>query len=227
MAVEHVEVDEVAEHEAAVERLRLFNDAFHAVDVAFGVNRFGHTTAGKDVFDLADSDDGNSGCFQTVESRLARRKHRVVAAVVRALIRAFFADEGSSDHATQAVLIQLVASDLADLVQTFEAEVLFVRSNLEHRVGARVNDRSPGANVFGAEPLEHFRTRSGRVAQNSIEPGLLQEGGDDLVREAVGEYGEALGQGTAHHLPVPGRSVFARRGFRHSTKGGRRRAFPR
>ena len=75
VAVQHVKVDQVDEHEPRLDGFGELDRVLHAVAVAFGVHRLRDAAAGEDVFDLADPDDGDARGFQAVEAGRHRRLH--------------------------------------------------------------------------------------------------------------------------------------------------------
>ena len=85
MAVEHVEIDEIGEHQAAVRSLVNGREArVEERHVAIGLCQLGHALMREDVADLADRVNRAPGFRQPVEDRWLRRQHRIVAPVAGA-----------------------------------------------------------------------------------------------------------------------------------------------
>ena len=70
VAVLRVEVDQVGEDQAALDRLHLRLDLVHAVLVAHGVDPARDAAAGKQILDLADRDDRDRRGLHAIEQRL-------------------------------------------------------------------------------------------------------------------------------------------------------------
>ena len=97
-----------------------------------------------------------------------------------------------------------------------------MRRDLEHRVGARVDDRLPGAHVLRAQLLDDLGPGSGAVPEPP-QTGLALERAHHLGGEPVGIRGERLLEPHPHHLPVTGGRVLAKRHFgAPPPRGGRR-----
>ena len=94
------------------------------------------------------------------------------------------ADERPSDDAADIVLVHQVAGDLADVVEALQAEVLFVRGDLEHGIRRRVDDRLAGADVLFAEFFDDRRARRVLVAENAGQFRLLDQCVGQLRRES-------------------------------------------
>jgi hypothetical protein len=99
-----------------------------------------------------------------------------------------------------------------------------VRGDLEHGVGARVDDRLLGREVLDSEPVDDLRARGRLVPEDAGNLRARHERIDDFGRESVGKDGEGAVERTAHHLPVTGRRVLARRALeRAAERAGRMR----
>ncbi len=123
---------------------------------------------GEDVADLADCDDLAAARGQPVEQRRLRRRHGIVAAVVGALEGSDgFADKRPSDHPPDVQRIDQPAHRLAELVEPLQAEMRFVRGDLQDEVDRGVADRLAGADMLLAEPLDDLGSRRMAIAENA------------------------------------------------------------
>jgi hypothetical protein len=183
------------------------------------VDRARDAASGEDVGDLADPHDLAPGRDETIEHGRARRLEGPVPAIVRAHESSGRTDERSRDHAAHSERAREVAGDLADGIEPFEIEALRVRSDLEHAVRARVDDRLARGEVLRAEALDHLGARSRPVAQHAGECSALDEAREDLRRETLGKDRESVLERAPHHLPVARRRVLARRALGHASEG--------
>ena len=166
---------------------------------------------------------GIDAARQAIEQRLAGRRQRVVVAVRRPREMAGRADERPRDHAADAEpLADEPVGDLAVAIQLRDRHDVFVRGNLKHAVGRRVDDQRAGAHVLGAELVDDRGARRRLVAEHAA-AGQARELRDDLRREAVGKRRERAVEHDAHHLPVPGDRVLPRRRLGHAAVRTERR----
>ncbi len=84
-----------------------------------------------------------------------------------------------------------------------------MRSNLKNRVGGRVDNRLAGVDVFVAELLDDFSSRSGNVAKNSRHSGFTYKTIQDRFWKPVGISGKGIFENDAGHLPMARRCVFS------------------
>ena len=223
MAVDGVEVDQVREDHASFLRRHQRLDRVHAVGVALGRVRRRYAPPGEQVRDLADRRDLVALRDQPIEQRLADRRHRVIVTIRCALERARQADERPRDHAPQAQALDAnVVGRLAPLVELRHGHDAFVRGDLEHAVGGRVDDREAGLHVLGTELVDDRGARRDHVADRLAADARL-ELLDHLLGKAVREGRERAIEDDAHQLPVPRHRVLARRALRHASESRRRR----
>ncbi len=74
-------------------------------------------------------------------------------------------DEWSRDDATDARAIRMPARNLADLVKSLNGDDLFMRGNLQDRIGGGVENWVPGAEMFRAEFIQDGCAAAGVVAE--------------------------------------------------------------
>jgi hypothetical protein len=92
-----------------------------------------------------------------------------------------------------------------------------VRGDLEHAVGARVDDRRARGEVLGAVALDHLGAARDHVAEVRPAGGRV-EGVHHLGREALDDL-ERRGRDQAHELPVPRDRVLAGAHLAHAAVG--------
>ena len=88
------------------------------------------------VRDLADADYFTSAGRELVEHRIGVRWRRQIPAIACTDIAIrTIANERPRDHTTNVVFINQLSGDVAQRVQTLQAESLFMAGYLEHAVG--------------------------------------------------------------------------------------------
>ena len=210
VAVDLVGLDEVGEHEAAVElvdqvlgpadRLLVGGARVAAVDA----------DAREHLLDLADRVDRDAVGAQLLEVGAAGRLEREVAAAGGALERARLAAERARDDAADGVLAAHdLARRLAGRVELGGRHLVDVRGDLEHRVGRGVDDQVAGREVLLAVVLDRVGAAVGLVEQDAA-AGRVDQLVEDLVGEAVGVGPQRHRRDDAHQLPVAGDRVLAR-----------------
>ncbi len=218
VAVEHVEIDEIAEDEIAVRRLvHGLKRRVHQRHVAVGLENARHAFVGKDVADLADAMHRAAGLHQPVEQRRFRRHDGIVAPVAGALESGGrLADEGSGDHPADIERIDQPPHDLAERQQAFEPEMRLVGCNLEDRVRGSVADRFAGADMLLAQPGDDLRSRGVAVAEDAGKLRLATDRLDQLRRKGVSlrrKVAPVEHDGRTRNLPVARRRILAVRDF--------------
>ncbi len=214
--VQHVEVDEIGEHERAIGRaLPRLQRRVEQRGIAGGLHLATDTPVRVDIGDLADADDLAAGLHQLVEHRVRRRRHGQVAAIARAFeVAAIGADERPRNHPAHVVVVDQLARDIADVVQALQAEGLFVAGDLEHAVGRSVDDRLAAAHVFLAELRDDGGAGGMAGAEHSRQPCPVDEFPQQLLRERIGLPGEIAPleeHRHTRHFPMPARRVLAAR----------------
>ena len=207
VAPEHVGLDEVREDEAVVELAQQLLRLRDAVDVRLGRMRLVDVLPREDVADLADPVHLHPRVTHEREVVRPPRFEGEVVPIRRAFVVAGRADERTCDHASDRVLAREdLTRDAAAVVELVERNRLFVRGDLEHRVGRRVDDPLARALVLLAQLLDDLRPRRCLVPEHAA-PGLVHERVDHVVWEAMGVRRHRLRRDDAHQLPVPGRRV--------------------
>ena len=168
VAVQHVEIDQIDEDQAAVARRpcasRVFSMPSALVLVLSSVSRC--RAPGRRRRSCRRWTPARRR-FASASSSMPRgRRHGVVVAVGGARERAGRADERPRDHAPHFVRpAQDLARDLADAVQLGKRDHLFVRGDLEDAVGRGVDDGRARAHVLFAQFLDDLGARGRHVAQ--------------------------------------------------------------
>ena len=122
---------------------------------------------GVNIGDLADGNDFAVALFdQFLQHRRRRRLHRVVMAVACAfkLTRAF-ADKRARDHAPDVVIVQFLARDFAQFVQTFQAKIPLVRGDLKYRIRRGVENRFARADVLLTQFIQNHGARGVAITE--------------------------------------------------------------
>ena len=210
VAVEHIEIDEVHEGQTLeVAGLQSLGEG-DAVGVAGGLNFFRHALAVEDVENFADRDDVPARVLQQVQHGLARRLEAQVVAVGGAVEGiGSMAEEGACDDAAHAVLaLQHLAGNFAIAVQLMHRHKLLVCGNLEHAVGAGVDDEGILPHGLLAVVLQHLCAGVGLVAEHLM-AGLFLKLVDEAVGEAVREGGQGLRADDARNFPVADGGILA------------------
>ena len=90
--------------------------------------------------------------------------------------------------------------------------MFLMRRDLKYAVCACVANGPAGLNVLCPEPCQYICARSVRIAQNTVNPGYVLNGLNDVIRKSgcfIGEIMPVPGHGQARQFPVPGWRVFA------------------
>ncbi len=214
VAVGGVEVHEVGEDDGVVTGgLHLFQGSVPQLGQTGALHLLGDALLGIDVGDLADGDHLAARVLHVVQHGRRRRQHGVVVTVAGALeVALATAHERTRDDAADVVGLQQLAHDVAQLIELLEAVGLFVAGDLEHGVGRGVEDRLAGAHVLFAQIVQHLSAGGVAVAEVARQAGLLDDGVQQLLREAVVvivEIAPLEQHGHAGNLPVAGRGVLA------------------
>jgi hypothetical protein len=136
MPVQHVEIDEIGEHQVSVlSILSGLQRRFEERRVAARLAHIGDALMGKDIADLADREHAVAALADLVQQSRSRRRNRKVAPVAGPVeTRLDRPDERPRDHPADIQRIDQLAHDLAELDQPLQAESLLVGGNLEHRI---------------------------------------------------------------------------------------------
>ena len=202
MAVEHVEVHQVGEDEAA---RALGDEALrgrHAGLVILGVVHHVDAPVAEDVLDLADGHHGETLGVEPVQDGVLEGRDGVVLPVLGADVLAVLFREGAGDDpAHQVFALEHLPGDLADAVELLQGDHFLAGRHLEHAVRGGVDDGLAGLHVLVAQALDDLGAAGYLVAQGA--PADLSF---ELVHEGLGEaVGEGLEGGLldeACHLPV-------------------------
>ena len=111
---------------------------------------------------------------------------------------------------TACLPVRISRAALTGLVELLQRDRLLVGGDLEDGVRRRVDDPLPRPLVLLAELLDDLGPR-GRLVAEDAATGLVHEGVDHVVREAVRIGGHRGRRDDAHQLPVAGRRVLALR----------------
>jgi len=209
MAVEHVEVDEIAEDEAVGTFVKRGDEFVDAVGVGSGCDVVADAAAVVDVVDFADAEDGDALFGEDVEKHGFGRVDGVVVASRSTCEVAGSAVERAGDDATNAVgALQKFAGNFAHFVKVGDGDDTFMRGDLEDAVAGGVDDRLAGADVLFAKFLDDFGAGGGLVT-NGVAADAFFKLSDDVGRKAVFVDGKSLIEPYAGHFPVAGSGVFA------------------
>ncbi len=115
----------------------------------------------------------------------------------------------------------MTTRDGAEGVEFFAREDAFVPGDLQDAVGAGVENGMAGAEVFGAEFVEHDGATAGEVADEG-DAAFALDGVDERIRETL-EYGKRLGEDRSGDFPMAGGGVFSHAALAHPspTRDGR------
>ena len=171
---------------------------------------------------------GMPGRLQPIEQRRRERRQREVAAVRRALeaararrrtaARSRGRRPAPSPTRSKAISQMRYSSSIGIDV--------FVRGDLEHAVGRRVDDRRAGPHVLGPELVDDRRAGRDRVAERRRGRCAARTRAITLGGKAVGKRRKRPVEHQPHQLPVPGHRVLAGRRLRHAAERAERRRRP-
>ncbi len=214
----HVEIHKVREDDRIVGRgADLIQRHVEQLFQTDGGQSLGDALRGENVADFADGNDVAAGGFHLVQNGRRGGQDGIVVTTARAFERVLcFAVERAGDDARDdavfGAFVQQIAGDVADFVQAFQTEMLFMRANLENAVRRRVHDRHARLDAFFAQFFQNHGAGSRLVAQNAFQVRAFAEFVDQIQRKAGifgGEITPFERDGNARHFPVTGRRVLA------------------
>src|SRR5436190_9684962 len=219
-----IEIDEVRENERCIRLPDQIDRLAHAIGIRLGADLAVDAHAIEDVGDFAEADDLLTCFVNALDDRLASRPNRKILAIRGALEMSLArADKRPGDDATHVVLAaHHLARDRADAPQLLDRNHFFVRRDLKHGVGGRVDDRRAGAHVLLAELVEDHRSRRGLVSQRLASDASFVFG-DDLARKALRIRSKRILHDQSHHFPMPRGRVFPRTHLGHTPERAARR----
>jgi hypothetical protein len=107
----------------------------------------------------------------------------------------------------------MLSRDGTNIVEAIDPDDLFVRGDLENRIGRRVEDRFAGADMLGAEFLKNGRAAL-RIVTDELHTGISLDRADEFVGKTV-EGRKRFVENNASNFPVPGGGVLAGGAFLH------------
>ena len=227
MTVDRVEIDEVSHQQTAVgETKRGCHGAIEKPVIVWGLQHPARGPVGEDVGDLADGDDGASGCRGMIEQGGARRLDGEVAAVGGAREGGrVAADERPRYDAPDVQRIGKLTRDGAHLVKAIQAEGRLMGSDLDDGVDGGVDDGLAGSEVLSAQRLDDLDAGGVAIAENARQAATADQGFGKARREArngIGEVTPVEVQRQARNFPMAGRRVLAPGPFRRAAPLGLR-----
>lgn len=135
VAVAHIKVNEVDEDQSFSLVLDEGQGLVHPIFVALGVDGIAQALSAEDIFNFANTGNGDVCLLEVVEDGGAGRGEGKVFAVVGTLVGARGTDKGSGDHPAHVVGIEERPGDFAGAVEFFEGDRFFVCGNLEDTIG--------------------------------------------------------------------------------------------
>lgn len=139
---------------------------------------------------------------------LGRREREVFSSFGSSEV-AGLALEGAGDDASDGVWRhKQAARNAAPVVELLDRHNALVARDLEHAVGARVDDREAGLHVELTEFLDDRRAAR-RLVGEGLGPDSSFEFSDERNREANGVSREGFGGVNAHHFPVASHGILA------------------
>src|SRR5579863_5131965 len=185
MAVEHVEINEIAEDQAAAALTKRGGEFFHTVGVAFGGDVVFHAAGVVDVVNLSDAENWYGALCKDVQQHRLRRIDGVIVAPRRSHKVSRRSREWPGNHATHAMRpVEEFPGDFAHMIQFRNRNDVFVCGDLENTVTGGVHDGLAGAHVLFAEFLYDFGAGCWLVADGATAD-LPLKLGDQLVRKSV------------------------------------------
>ena len=136
---------------------------------------------GEEGADVSDSGDGESMLANRISKR-PRWSHGKIVTVCRELEIPCNAKKWASDDTPNLKTIGVTPCDPANFVKPLQWDDLFVRRDLQNRIGGGVENRTPGLNVLRAELLEDCST-----APRAIADELNRRFAFDCADQFVGE----------------------------------------
>src|SRR4051794_9449539 len=175
---------------------------------------FGDPFPGENVTDLADPDDLGAFVAQCVQNA-SRRFHRVIVPARGAAKVSGVALEGPRNPPANPRGVRVFPSHFANFVERPDGDDVFMRRNLQNRVGRSVENRPAAPEMLRAELLQH-NCATTRVVADELNPGLGLDLLDEVGREAL-KNGKWFFQDNPSDLPVTSRRVFPSGTLLHSS----------
>jgi len=224
VAVEHVEIDQIGEDQAARAGLRQFHNLLLRCVGGVGVKRACQAAMGKNIFDFTNAGDRHARRLQAVEHGRLGQGIGIVAAVFGALEGAGPAHKRTGNHPPDLVRIAERAGGFASAVQFAQGDYFLMGRDLKNRIGAGINDPGAFAHLARAQFLDDRGAAGGPVADEAP-PGAGLESRHQFRREgrrAFGKQVKPARQFKPRDFPVAGGRVFALRYFPQGAIAGQR-----
>ncbi|MNZ93239.1 hypothetical protein D3C78_1122980 [compost metagenome] len=190
VAVRGVKINEVGEHNGVVAGFFHFDQGGIEQRVDTGrLDLFGDTHVSVDIGDFPDRHHFAALLVhQLFQHGWRRWLYCQVMAVTGTLeVARLVAQERTRDHAANVITAfgQFFTGDFTQLIQTVQAEGLFVTGDLEDRVGRGVENRFAGFHVLFAQLVEDHGAGRVAVAEVTRQIGALDQLVQQLLRETV------------------------------------------
>ncbi len=191
MAELAVEIDEVRENQRAVlSRLRGLQRAIPQRRQPIAFAAVADRAVAEDVIDLANGPDRTPGFHDSVEQVTRRGRDRKIPPIARApvagtiICAAPAPGKGPGDDAADVERVTNTARHLADGVQPVESEGLLMGCDLEHGIGAGVDDRLAAETVLVAQFSDDGGAAGVLVAQHAGQVAGLDQRFDQRIGKA-------------------------------------------
>ena len=209
VAVDGVRVHQVGEAQAVKIPAHETDQAVHAGGVSRCVVAFRQSPVGKDVLNLSHADTGQTGFLHRVRQGSSAGRQGEIPPVAGADKMSGGSHERPGDHPSDAqVPLQHVPGDPAELIQLLRREQLLMAGNLEHAVGAGIDDGRAVPQMGFPQLLQNHRARSRFVADAPM-PDRVLKATDELLRKAFRKGRKRLLHPHAGDLPVAGGRILA------------------
>src|SRR5260370_15970567 len=214
VAVQHVEIHQVAKNESALAFANRGCHFLHAVGVDVRRYALFDAAAIVNVMTLATSENANFALRENIHQHRLRRIHGIIVPPRGPHEVSGLPRKRARDHASHPMRpIQQFPRDFAHAVEFSDWDHLFMRGDLKHAVARRIHNRLARSYVFFTEFLDDLRARR-RLVADRLPANPLLELFDQFLWKSVFVNRERLLQPHSRHFPVSCRRIFPGRARR-------------
>src|SRR5260370_9145814 len=201
VAIEHVEIHQVAKNESALALTDCRRQFLHAVRVTLCGDVFFHSAAIVNVMNLANSENTHFLFRKNVHQHRPRRINSIIVPPRGPHEVSRRSGKRPRDHASHAVRpIQQFPCDFAHAVEFSDWDHVFMRGDLKHAVARRVHDWLARSYVLLTQFLDDLCAGS-RLVSNRLPANLSLELFDQFLRKSFFVNRSRPPHPHSHHFP--------------------------
>ena len=193
MAEGRIEIHKIGKHQRPVRRIlhRLQGSVKNLVQPRRGI-MLRNAPVGENIGDLPHRIHVAPRRHQFIQQRVLVGRHRVIVTVGRYPLKILRlgAHKRTGDDPGNLIGLHQFKTQLAEIIQPFQAEALLVAGDLQHAVRRRIDDGLAGAHMLLAQLFDDLRTAGQLFPQHPGQVSFLYNSIHQLLRETVGLVGK-------------------------------------